>query len=81
MKKNTSKTANKLPSRDLRFGGSSENIRFNSCQQDKLLLESKECDVSLEDHDGSNALSIALESGHRDIGVMLYARMNFDNRL
>ena len=27
--------------------------------------------------DGSTALSIAMEAGHRDIGVLLYAHVNF----
>ena len=27
--------------------------------------------------DGSTALTIAMEAGHRDIGVILYAHLNF----
>jgi len=27
--------------------------------------------------DGSTAMSIAMEAGHRDVGVMLYAHVNF----
>lgn len=27
--------------------------------------------------DGSSALSIAMEAGHRDVGVLLYAHVNF----
>ena len=44
----------------------------------KLILENSEADCNLEDSDGSTALSIAMECGHRDIGVLLYAKMNFE---
>jgi len=27
--------------------------------------------------DGSSAMSIAMEAGHKDVGVMLYAHVNF----
>ena len=27
--------------------------------------------------DGSTAMSIAMEAGHRDVGVLLYAHVNF----
>ena len=37
------------------------------------------CDCTIEDNDGATALSIAMESGHRDIGVLLYAKMNFQD--
>ena len=43
----------------------------------KLILDQEECDASIEDHDGSTAMSIAMNYNHRDIGVMLYAKMNF----
>ena len=43
----------------------------------KLILDQEECDASIEDHDGSTAMSIAMDCNHRDIGVMLYAKMNF----
>ena len=46
--------------------------------QNKLILENSEADCNLEDSDGSTALSIAMECGHRDIGVLLYAKMNFE---
>ena len=42
------------------------------------ILENSEADCNLEDSDGSTALSIAMECGHRDIGVLLYAKMNFE---
>jgi len=43
----------------------------------KLILDQQECNASIEDHDGSTAMSIAMDCNHRDIGVMLYAKMNF----
>jgi ankyrin repeat protein len=43
----------------------------------KLILDQEECNASIEDHDGSTAMSIAMDCNHRDIGVMLYAKMNF----
>ena len=46
--------------------------------RNKLILENSEADCNLEDSDGSTALSIAMECGHRDIGVLLYAKMNFE---
>ncbi|XP_018601442.1 KN motif and ankyrin repeat domain-containing protein 3 isoform X1 [Scleropages formosus] len=42
-----------------------------------LLLEQSDCDISIVDNDGSNALSIALEASHNDIAVLLYAHMNY----
>ncbi|XP_009073535.1 PREDICTED: KN motif and ankyrin repeat domain-containing protein 1-like, partial [Acanthisitta chloris] len=36
----------------------------------KLLL------ISIEDHDGNNAVAIALEAGHDDIAALLYAHLN-----
>ena len=46
---------------------------------EKLILDNNECDCNLEDNDGSTAMSIAVESGHNEIGVMLYAKMHFNN--
>ncbi|XP_077398882.1 KN motif and ankyrin repeat domains 1-like [Vanacampus margaritifer] len=43
----------------------------------KLLLDRPECDAALTDSDDSTALSIALEAGHNDIAVLLYAHANF----
>ena len=67
-------------------------IRYHSinnrvlCKQEyrlkfeKLILDNDECDCNLEDNDGSTAMSIAVDSGHgREIGVMLYAKMHFNN--
>lgn len=31
----------------------------------------------LHTQDGSTALSIAVENGHRDIGVLIYAHLNY----
>ena len=45
----------------------------------KLILDQAECNASIEDHDGSTAMSIAMDCGHRDIGVLLYAKMNFQD--
>ncbi|XP_061555270.1 KN motif and ankyrin repeat domain-containing protein 1b [Phycodurus eques] len=43
----------------------------------KLLLDRPDCDAALTDSDDSTALSIALEAGHNDIAVLLYAHANF----
>ncbi|XP_077352676.1 KN motif and ankyrin repeat domain-containing protein 2-like [Festucalex cinctus] len=43
----------------------------------KLLLDQPECDAALTDSDDSTALSIALDAGHNDIAVLLYAHANF----
>ncbi|XP_061603538.1 KN motif and ankyrin repeat domain-containing protein 1-like [Phyllopteryx taeniolatus] len=43
----------------------------------KLLLDQPDCDAELTDSDDSTALSIALEAGHNDIAVLLYAHANF----
>ncbi|XP_076347288.1 uncharacterized protein LOC143245160 isoform X2 [Tachypleus tridentatus] len=43
----------------------------------KLLLSHPDCDPYLTDSDGSTALSIAMEAGHRDVGLLIYASMNF----
>ncbi|XP_077479633.1 KN motif and ankyrin repeat domain-containing protein 1-like [Stigmatopora argus] len=42
----------------------------------QLLLDRPECDADLTDGDNSTALSIALEAGHNDIAVLLYAHAN-----
>ncbi|NXF97957.1 KANK3 protein, partial [Eubucco bourcierii] len=42
----------------------------------QLLLAQPACDVSITDSDGNNAVAIALEAGHNDIAVLLYAHLN-----
>ncbi|NXS60745.1 KANK3 protein, partial [Brachypteracias leptosomus] len=42
----------------------------------KLLLAQPTCNVSIVDSDGNNAVAIALEAGHSDIAVLLYAHLN-----
>ncbi|XP_065603442.1 KN motif and ankyrin repeat domain-containing protein 3-like [Cyrtonyx montezumae] len=42
----------------------------------KLLLAQPTCDVSIVDSDGNNAVTIALEAGHSNIAVLLYAHLN-----
>jgi len=41
------------------------------------LLSHSECDPTITDNDGSTALSIAMEVGHKEIGVLLYAKVQF----
>lgn len=43
----------------------------------KLLLAQPEIDASIPDFEGSTALSIAVENGHRDIGVLIYTHLNY----
>ena len=43
----------------------------------KLLLKQPNVDASLTDCDSQTALSIAVENQHRDIGVLIYAHLNF----
>ncbi|KHJ82617.1 hypothetical protein OESDEN_17689 [Oesophagostomum dentatum] len=43
----------------------------------KLLLAQPGIDAALTDCDSSTALSIAVENGHRDIGVLIYAHLNY----
>lgn len=43
----------------------------------RMLLDNAEVDASLCDDDGSTALSIAVENGHKDIGVLIYAHLNY----
>uniref|UniRef100_UPI00398F61B4 KN motif and ankyrin repeat domain-containing protein 3 n=1 Tax=Pristiophorus japonicus TaxID=55135 RepID=UPI00398F61B4 len=43
----------------------------------KVLLDQPDCNISLTDNDGSNALSVALQASNKDIAVLLYAHMNF----
>ncbi|CBY22950.1 unnamed protein product [Oikopleura dioica] len=43
----------------------------------KLLLDMPSCDPSIMDNDDATALQIAMDNGHRDIGVLLYAKMEF----
>ncbi|NXW63679.1 KANK3 protein, partial [Eurystomus gularis] len=42
----------------------------------KLLLAQPTCDISIVDSDGNNAVAIALEAGHSNIAVLLYAHLN-----
>ncbi|XP_029466687.1 KN motif and ankyrin repeat domain-containing protein 1-like isoform X2 [Rhinatrema bivittatum] len=42
----------------------------------KLLLAQPGCDVSIVDHDGSSALSVAFEAEQKDIAVLLRTRVN-----
>ncbi|NXC46514.1 KANK3 protein, partial [Penelope pileata] len=42
----------------------------------KLLLAQPTCNVSIVDSDGNNAVGIALEAGHNNIAVLLYAHLN-----
>ncbi|NXR10651.1 KANK3 protein, partial [Semnornis frantzii] len=42
----------------------------------QLLLAQPACDVSITDTDGNNAVAIALDAGHNDIAVLLYAHLN-----
>ncbi|KAI6242596.1 KN motif and ankyrin repeat domain-containing protein 1 [Aphelenchoides fujianensis] len=43
----------------------------------RALLNTPNIDCSLTDCDDQTALSIAVENGHRDIGVLIYAHLNF----
>ena len=43
----------------------------------KHLLQQPETNVLAKDNDGLTALSVAMEAGHRDVGVLLYANMSF----
>uniref|UniRef100_A0A915D3Y8 Uncharacterized protein n=1 Tax=Ditylenchus dipsaci TaxID=166011 RepID=A0A915D3Y8_9BILA len=43
----------------------------------KILLKRSNIDASLTDCDNQTALSIAVENQHRDIGVLIYAHLNF----
>ncbi|NXE30170.1 KANK3 protein, partial [Ardeotis kori] len=42
----------------------------------KLLLAQPSCNISIVDSDGNNAVAIALEAGHSNIAVLLYAHLN-----
>ncbi|NXK89587.1 KANK3 protein, partial [Formicarius rufipectus] len=42
----------------------------------KLLLAQPTCNISIVDSDGNNAVAIALEAGHSDIAMLLYAHLN-----
>ncbi|KAF1553787.1 KN motif and ankyrin repeat domain-containing protein 3, partial [Eudyptula albosignata] len=42
----------------------------------KLLLAQPTCNISVVDSDGNNAVAIALEAGHSNIAVLLYAHLN-----
>ncbi|XP_044276941.1 KN motif and ankyrin repeat domain-containing protein 3-like [Varanus komodoensis] len=41
----------------------------------RLLLSQPACDVSIADHDGNDAASIALEAGHHDIAGLISAHL------
>ncbi|CAL1299466.1 unnamed protein product [Larinioides sclopetarius] len=43
----------------------------------KMLLSHPECDPTIVDNDECNALTIAMEAGHKDIGLLIYTNMNF----
>ncbi|KAG8200986.1 hypothetical protein JTE90_021450 [Oedothorax gibbosus] len=43
----------------------------------RMLLAHPECDPTLVDNDDCNALTIAMEAGHKDIGLLIYTNMNF----
>ncbi|NXN68799.1 KANK3 protein, partial [Himantopus himantopus] len=42
----------------------------------KLLLAQPTCNISIVDSDGNNAVAIALEAGHSNIAMLLYAHLN-----
>ncbi|XP_066998159.2 KN motif and ankyrin repeat domain-containing protein 2 isoform X2 [Anabrus simplex] len=43
----------------------------------KHIISQPDCDVSITDSDGCSALNIAMESGNRHIGLLLYAHEHF----
>ena len=43
----------------------------------KYLVQHQDTDVLAKDNDGLTALAVAMEAGHRDVGVVLYANMSF----
>merc|ERR1712083_971202 len=43
----------------------------------KALMQHPDININATDNDGLSALSVAMEAGHRDIGVLLYANMSF----
>merc|ERR1711902_306052 len=42
----------------------------------KHLLAHPDTDIFAKDNDGLTALAVAMEAGHRDLGVILYANMS-----
>merc|ERR1711997_662792 len=42
----------------------------------KYLMAHPDSDLAAKDNDGLTALAVAMEAGHRDIGVVLYAGMS-----
>jgi hypothetical protein len=40
-------------------------------------MQHPDINIGATDNDGLSALSVAMEAGHRDIGVLLYANMSF----
>ncbi len=42
----------------------------------KYLLTLPDTDIFAKDNDGLTALAVAMEAGHRDLGVVLYANMS-----
>lgn len=43
----------------------------------KILLAHPDCDATIADNDNCTPLKIAMDAGHKDIGVLLYAHLNF----
>jgi hypothetical protein len=39
----------------------------------KLLLQQPDVDTAATDRDGLTALDVAMEAGHKDVGVIIYA--------
>eukprot|EP00794_Sanderia_malayensis_P007800 gene7800-8646_t len=46
----------------------------------KALLSNPDCDSTIEDHEGSTALTIAMDSKRRDLALLIYGSLNFDAR-
>jgi len=42
----------------------------------KVLMKHPDININATDNDGLSALSVAMEAGNRDIGVVLYANMS-----
>ncbi|XP_015915179.1 KN motif and ankyrin repeat domain-containing protein 2 [Parasteatoda tepidariorum] len=43
----------------------------------KFLLSTPDCDPFIVDNDDCNALTVAMEAAHKDIGLLIYTSMNF----
>ena len=46
----------------------------------KMLLAHPECDATIEDNEGSTALSIAMDARRKDLALLVYGSLNFDAR-